>query len=46
MFEKGEWVRITREGVSYDSLGAVVGVELYKGDYIYRVSYLKIQTLK
>ena len=41
MFKEGDWVRITREGVSYDSLGAVVGVELYKGDYIYRVSLIE-----
>ena len=32
MFENGDWVRITREGISHDSLGAVVGKELYKGE--------------
>lgn len=41
MFYHGEWVRITREGISYDSLGSVVGKELYKGDYIYRVILLE-----
>ena len=46
MFENGDWVRITREGISHDSLGAVVGKELYKGDMIYRVILLEIQTLK
>ena len=35
-FNNGDWVRIAREGVSQDSLGAVVGRELYKGDAIYR----------
>jgi hypothetical protein len=41
MFEKGDWVRITREGVSYDSLGTIVGIMLYIGDYIYRVSLIE-----
>jgi len=41
IFDEGDWVRITREGVSHDSLGAVVGRELYKGDMIYRVILLE-----
>ena len=41
MFDTGEWVRITREGISHDSLGAIVGRELYKGDYVYRVILLE-----
>ena len=41
IFSEGDWVRITREGVSHDSLGAVVGRELYKGDMIYRVVLLE-----
>ena len=41
IFSEGDWVRITREGVSPDSLGAVVSRELYKGDMIYRVVLLE-----
>lgn len=41
IFNEGDWVRITREGVSHDSLGAVVSRELYKGDMIYRVVLLE-----
>ena len=41
IFDEGDWVRITREGVSHDSLGAVVSRELYKGDMIYRVVLLE-----
>ena len=47
MFKEGDWVRITREGVNHDSLGAVVGRELWtkglaKGDYIiYKVILLE-----
>lgn len=41
-FSEGDWVRITREGISYDSIGAVVGRELYKGRAIYRVILLEM----
>lgn len=41
-FDNGDWVRIAREGVNQDSLGAVVGRELYKGDAIYRVILLEM----
>ena len=46
MFEVGDWVRITREGVSHDSLGAIVGRELYKGDFIYRVILLEMPDIE
>jgi hypothetical protein len=46
MFENGDWVRITREGISHGSLGAVVGRELYKGDYIYRVILLEMPDIE
>ena len=41
IFDVGDWVRITREGISHDSIGTIVGKELYKGDYIYRVVLLE-----
>lgn len=41
-FSEGEWVRITREGISHDSIGAIVGRELYKGRAIYRVILLEM----
>ena len=40
-FDEGDWVRITREGISHDGLGAVVGRELYKDHVIYRVILLE-----
>jgi len=46
MFENGDWVRITREGISHDSLGAVVGRELYKGKAIYRVILLDMPDIE
>ena len=46
MFENGDWVRITREGISHDSLGAVVGKELYKGKAIYRVILLEMPDIE
>lgn len=46
MFDTGEWVRITREGISHDSLGAVVGKELYKGKAIYRVILLEMPDIE
>ena len=46
MFDNGDWVRITREGVSHDSLGAVVGKELYKGKAIYRVILLEMPEIE
>jgi hypothetical protein len=46
MFENGDWVRITREGMSHDSLGAVVGKELYKGKAIYRVILLEMPDIE
>ena len=46
MFENGDWVRITREGISHDSLGAVVGKELYKGKAIYRVILLDMPDIE
>ena len=46
MFDNGDWVRITREGVSHDSLGAVVGKELYKGKTIYRVILLEMPDIE
>ena len=45
-FENGDWVRITREGISQGSLGAVVGRELYKGDAIYRVILLEMPEIE
>ena len=45
-FNEGDWVRITREGVSHDGLGAVVGVELYKGYAIYRVILLEMPDIE
>ena len=41
IFDEGDWVKITREGISHDSVGTVVGRELYKGDMIYRVVLLE-----
>lgn len=46
MFNNGDWVRITREGISHDSLGAVVGKELYKGKAIYRVILLEMPDIE
>ena len=46
MFDNGDWVRITREGISHDSLGAVVGKELYKGKAIYRVILLEMPDIE
>lgn len=46
MFDNGDWVRITREGISHDSLGAVVGKELYKGKTIYRVILLEMPDIE
>lgn len=46
MFNEGDWVRITREGISHDSLGAVVGKELYKGKAIYRVILLDMPDIE
>ena len=46
MFNNGDWVRITREGISHDSLGAVVGKELYKGKAIYRVIPLEMPDIE
>ena len=46
MFDTGEWVRITREGISHDSLGAIVGKELYKGKAIYRVILLDMPDIE
>lgn len=46
MFNNGDWVRITREGISHDSLGAVVGRELYKGKAIYRVILLEMPDIE
>ena len=46
IFNEGDWVRITREGVSHDSLGAVVGKELYKGKAIYRVILLEMPDIE
>tara|TARA_Y100000004_G_C8753611_1_gene343498 strand:+ start:113 stop:382 length:270 start_codon:yes stop_codon:yes gene_type:complete len=46
MFDNGDWVRITREGISHDSLGAVVGKELYKGKAIYRVILLDMPDIE
>ena len=45
-FENGDWVRITREGISQGSLGAVVGRELYKGNAIYRVILLEMPEIE
>jgi hypothetical protein len=45
-FDNGDWVRIKRRGVNLESLGAVVGKELYKGDAIYRVILLDQPTLE
>ena len=44
--DEGDWVRITREGISHDSLGAVVGRELYKGKAIYRVILLDMPDIE
>ena len=46
IFDEGDWVRITREGISHDSLGAVVGKELYKGKAIYRVILLEMPDIE
>lgn len=45
-FSEGEWVRITREGISHDSIGAIVGRELYKGRAIYRVILLEMPNVE
>ena len=36
-FNQGDWVKVTREGVSDGGLGAIVGREIYNGKSIYRV---------
>ena len=47
MFDTGEWVRITREGISHDSLGAVVGKDLDQhGKRIYRVILLEMPDIE
>ena len=53
IFDEGDWVRITREGVSYGRLGAIVGVDLYKGKpslatggYMYRVILLEMPDIE
>ena len=47
MFDTGEWVRITREGISHDSLGAVVDKDLDQhGKRIYRVILLEMPDIE
>lgn len=41
-FNQGDWVKVTREGISDGSLGAIVGREIYNGKSIYRVILLEM----
>ncbi len=46
-FVTGEWVRIAREGISHDSLGAVVDTDLDQhGKAIYRVILLDMPDIE